>query len=71
MLTKHNGVPYGISWFSDGSRLCFVQHHFLEVEKMVEGIKKAHFVMGVSATPEGRWLIPIMYVSAAKVGDIY
>lgn len=38
---------------------------------MVEGIKKAHFVMGVSATPEGRWLIPIMYVSAAKVGDIY
>ena len=31
-----------------------------DISDMVEGIKKAHFVMGVSATPEGRWLVPLL-----------
>ena len=33
---------------------------------MIEGIKKAHFVMGVSATPEGRWLAQLFIVALQR-----
>lgn len=33
---------------------------------MAEGIKKAHFVMGVYATPEGRWHTVISNVALQR-----